>query len=245
MNAAERAAYPPSPMSTDESEWKTRKRRIDPKLDSAGWRLLKKGSPRTRPRSALRRPSIAPISPLIAPSGRFDRDSSHFDCPAAHFDRPLAGSKCETSTFKCDFSILRPRKTGAHGGCPPTSPLMGGKPVASRVFPQQTWHRPRDKKYPAVRTDGRGARQRARMGPTPRTLRTVGSVGPSSPRRQARPGDGAVRRRVPHPMPPPEHETRYFVSPLLFLRGVASTSARGSMALASLPSFFARTLATP
>lgn len=31
-------------MSAAESEWKTRKRRIDPKLDAAGWRLLKKAS---------------------------------------------------------------------------------------------------------------------------------------------------------------------------------------------------------
>lgn len=45
--------------------------------------------------------------------------------------------------------------------------------------------------------------------------------------------------------PPECSGVSYLVSPFVFLRGVESTSASGSIALASLPSFFARTLATP
>lgn len=45
--------------------------------------------------------------------------------------------------------------------------------------------------------------------------------------------------------PPECSGVSYLVSPFAFLRGVESTSASGSIALASLPSFFARTLATP
>ena len=45
--------------------------------------------------------------------------------------------------------------------------------------------------------------------------------------------------------PPECSGASYLVSPFAFLRGVESTSASGSIALASLPSFFARTLATP
>ena len=213
-----------------------------PALKAASSPRLKAARPPPKPAvSTFKRPDLDPDRPIGALRSRFFA----LRLPRGALRSPFGGVEVRIFDLRVRIFDLEPPETGAHGGCPPTSAPMA---------PANRWHRassanepgtrPRQK-YPAVRTDGRGARQRARMGPTPRTLRTLRYLGASSPRRQARPGDGAVRWRVPHPMPPPERETRYLVSPLLLLRGVASTSARGSMALASLPSFFARTLATP
>lgn len=198
-------------------------------------------SPSKRASSTFDRPDLAPDRPFRALRSRFFA----LRLPRGALRSPFRGVEVRFFDLRVRIFDLEPpenrREWGAH---PPWRPC-GARARADPRDRRWVSRGARDKKYPAVQTDGRGARQRARTGPTPRTLRTVRNLGASSPRRQARPGDGAVRWRVPHPMPPPEHETRYFVSPLLFLRGVASTSARGSMALASLPSFFARTLATP
>src|SRR4051812_18938371 len=48
MTGVRCAAYPRAhgcpPMSTDEPEWRTRKKRIDPRLDARSWSRLKPGS---------------------------------------------------------------------------------------------------------------------------------------------------------------------------------------------------------
>ena len=213
-----------------------------PPLKAASSPRLKAARPPSKPAvSTFKRPDLDPDRPIGALRSRFFA----LRLPRGALRSPCGGVEVRFFDLQVRFFDLEPPENRREWGVHPPWRPCGARARAD----------PRDR-----RCVSRGARKKStpRSGRTaaglgsalewvrpPRTLRTVGNVGASSPRRQARPGDGAVRWRVPHPMPPPEHETRYLVSPLLLLRGVASTSARGSMALASLPSFFARTLATP